>query len=206
MAQLTPLQVAAAATIGGFTGNNVVEAVQLAYALSNWDSGRASNDHYGLWQIKKGAHPDLFKQYKWDNPADNGRMANVLFQSAGGLLSPEGGWAAWNGAYSKAKYDSVKKQAEQANTQIRNLVSQGKSAESVLGASRTDGSKTPEAGIGGKVANAAVGISNPLGALFQANIWMRVGQVALGLILIAVGVAKMTDAVPVATKIAKVVR
>ncbi len=31
---------------------------------------------------------------------------------------------------------------------------------------------------------------------------MRVGQVVLGLLLIAVGVAKMTGAVPIATKIA----
>lgn len=42
--------------------------------------------------------------------------------------------------------------------------------------------------------------------LFQAHIWLRVGEVALGLILIAVGVARMTNAVPLATKIAGVVK
>jgi hypothetical protein len=47
---------------------------------------------------------------------------------------------------------------------------------------------------------------NPLAGLFQANLWIRVGQVALGLILIAVGVAKMTNAVPAATKIARYVK
>jgi hypothetical protein len=47
---------------------------------------------------------------------------------------------------------------------------------------------------------------NPLGALFQANIWMRVGEVVLGLILIAIGVAELTHAVPVATKIASVMK
>jgi hypothetical protein len=38
--------------------------------------------------------------------------------------------------------------------------------------------------------------------LGSANLWVRVGEVVLGLMLIAVGVAKLTHAVPVATKIA----
>jgi hypothetical protein len=45
-------------------------------------------------------------------------------------------------------------------------------------------------------------ITNPFGAIFQAHIWVRVAEVALGLILIAVGLARLTDAVPAATKIA----
>ena len=44
---------------------------------------------------------------------------------------------------------------------------------------------------------------NPLAGLFQANIWIRVAEVALGLILISIGVAHLTKAVPIATKIAK---
>jgi len=48
--------------------------------------------------------------------------------------------------------------------------------------------------------------SNPFSALFQANIWLRVGEVALGIILIAVGVARLTNAVPIATKIARYVK
>lgn len=47
---------------------------------------------------------------------------------------------------------------------------------------------------------------NPLGPLFQAHIWIRVGEVAVGLILIAVGVAKLTNAVPIATKIARTIK
>ncbi len=52
----------------------------------------------------------------------------------------------------------------------------------------------------------ALGIKDPLAPLFQNNIWLRVGQVALGLILIAVGVAKLTNTVPIATKIAGLVK
>lgn len=47
---------------------------------------------------------------------------------------------------------------------------------------------------------------NPLAGLFQANIWERVAMVGIGVILIAVGVAQLTHAVPIATKIAKVVK
>jgi hypothetical protein len=40
-------------------------------------------------------------------------------------------------------------------------------------------------------------------ALTNGNTWLRIGEVALGLILIAVGLAKMTSAIPVANKIAR---
>lgn len=50
------------------------------------------------------------------------------------------------------------------------------------------------------------GILGFLGQLGQAHTWIRVGEVVLGLILIAVGVAELTHAVPIATKIAKVVK
>lgn len=41
--------------------------------------------------------------------------------------------------------------------------------------------------------------------LTESNTWLRAGEIALGLLLIAVGVSKMTSAVPAATKIAKAV-
>ena len=46
---------------------------------------------------------------------------------------------------------------------------------------------------------------NPLAGLFQANIWLRVAEVGIGILLVAVGVAKLTNAIPAATKIAKTV-
>jgi hypothetical protein len=52
------------------------------------------------------------------------------------------------------------------------------------------------ADIGKTVANDA------LKPLFDAHIWERVLQVALGVLLIAIGVAKLTHAVPAATAIA----
>lgn len=51
----------------------------------------------------------------------------------------------------------------------------------------------------------AVGSLNPLAGLFQANIWLRVAEVGIGILLVAVGIAKLTNAIPAATKIAGVV-
>ncbi len=46
-----------------------------------------------------------------------------------------------------------------------------------------------------------------IGAFFstlaEPNLWKRVGYVGLGVVLLAIGVAKLTNAVPIATKIAK---
>lgn len=69
------------------------------------------------------------------------------------------------------------------------------------------------AGIGGGAAapgalaqSATVTAAQEAGAIFKVfqsgALWMRAGEIILGLLLIAVGVAKMTGAVPVATKIA----
>lgn len=41
--------------------------------------------------------------------------------------------------------------------------------------------------------------------LTEANTWIRIGEGLLGVILLAVGAAKMTNAIPAATKIARMV-
>lgn len=50
--------------------------------------------------------------------------------------------------------------------------------------------------------SALVAVSDFLGRLTQAKTWERVGEVLLGLLLIAVGVAHMTKVVPLATAVA----
>lgn len=51
-----------------------------------------------------------------------------------------------------------------------------------------------------------VSVTSFLGRLASASLWERVAQVAIGIVLIAAGVAKLTDAVPIATKIAGVLK
>jgi hypothetical protein len=80
--------------------------------------------------------------------------------------------------------------------------SNAKSTAAALNASAKEGvAKTLETKIPG--VSALTSVTQFLGNLANANLWMRVGEVVLGLILIAVGVAELTHAVPIATKIAK---
>lgn len=43
----------------------------------------------------------------------------------------------------------------------------------------------------GQAAKDAINSSNPIAGLFQANIWLRVAEVGLGIVLIIVGVVKL---------------
>ena len=53
-----------------------------------------------------------------------------------------------------------------------------------------------------KIPNPVSGVTGFLSRLTEQSTWVRVAEVVLGLILIAVGVAKITHAVPIATKVA----
>ena len=65
---------------------------------------------------------------------------------------------------------------------------------------------TTPAGTGGSAISNANG-GNPLNSVFSVlqsgNLWLRIGEGILGIVLIAIGIAKLTNAVPIATKVAK---
>lgn len=84
-------------------------------------------------------------------------------------------------------------------------------AKPIPGQPGRSGKKTNQQSSGGadvKFPNVNFGLAD-VGKFFsdlsQASTWIRVGEVLAGLILIAVGVARITHAVPVATKVAKAV-
>jgi hypothetical protein len=88
------------------------------------------------------------------------------------------------------------------------------SAANGIASNRPENANAPT-GIPGLSINPGGGVTvnNPLTSLEQflselsnPHLWMRVGEVVLGLLLIAVGIAELTDAVPVATKIATMVK
>lgn len=64
------------------------------------------------------------------------------------------------------------------------------------------GTNTGVIGQAQQAVGGTAGITDFLGRLTQAATWLRVAEVALGLVLIAVGLARITHAVPIATKIA----
>lgn len=188
---LTPVQIAAAAYIGGFNGDDVAAATQLALTVSGGNPGKTVNDHYGLWQIKKAAHPDLFKKYVWNNPADNARMANVLWQKRATLLHSSGQWSKkdWP-VLGTPSHVMNKLVADTAWKDLKQQMEKGASPEKILGASRTDGSKTPEGGIGGTVTNTVVANVPPWDSLLKTVYNMGIqGSVLLGAaILVVLGV------------------
>lgn len=66
-------------------------------------------------------------------------------------------------------------------------------------------SKTGSAASGAVTsgANSALQSLNPLAPLFQANIWLRAGEFLIGVLLIGVGLAKITGAENIVTQALK---
>lgn len=63
------------------------------------------------------------------------------------------------------------------------------------------GPATPQAAL--KDAGSALSSLNPLAPIFQANLWLRVGEFIIGLLLVGVGLAKLTGAENFITSAAK---
>lgn len=68
-------------------------------------------------------------------------------------------------------------------------------------ASQAVGTASASLGLPG-IASALASVASFVGRLTQAHTWERIGEALLGVILIAVGIAHMTGAVPLATAIA----
>lgn len=83
------------------------------------------------------------------------------------------------------------------------LVSQ-QAAESFIGTEITD-AKQGKIGDALNPLSGLAAIGDFFHRLAEGNTWIRIGEGLLGIILIALGIARMTHAVPVATQIAKAV-
>lgn len=78
---------------------NSAENIAIATAVAIGESGKGDPKladteavnpagAYGLWQIFKPAHGELFKRYNWRNPSDNAKMAFIIWADAGGSWKP----------------------------------------------------------------------------------------------------------------------
>ena len=128
-----------------------------------------------------------------------------------------GGWGCYNlngvdektlaaeGAHGYATLAQAQAHVNASPTALQQATLQGLKAESLLpvGAGTSGDLSTPAStgGITGLIAKAGTFFDD----LTSKNFWLRTGEVILGLILIAVGVAKLTHVVPAATAIAKTV-
>lgn len=96
-------QVVKAAHAAGFRGDDLVVAVAVARAESDWNpvaKNQNSNGttDYGLFQINS-IHEAILARGDWRNPADNARMAFQVWSDAGNRWGP---WVTyWRGTYKK---------------------------------------------------------------------------------------------------------
>jgi hypothetical protein len=85
--------VAQAAKDAGFTGNDLVIAIAVAKAESNWRPSVVSPTNAdgtkdcGLWQINS-IHKDLLRKNSCSDPKANARMARQVWKNAHGSWSP----------------------------------------------------------------------------------------------------------------------
>lgn len=89
MPTISPVSVAAAASIAGFPDNELVNAVAVAHAESSWNTGDRNSCCFGLWQIHEKAHPDAWKRFGlsgdgWQDPQKNANAAFMIWQQSGG--------------------------------------------------------------------------------------------------------------------------
>lgn len=97
MAKLTMVQIVPYARGAGFTGNDLIKSVAIAYAESAGVTNATHRNNngttdYGLWQINS-IHKGLLASGSWSDPASNARMAYTIYSDAGKKWRP---WATYN--------------------------------------------------------------------------------------------------------------
>lgn len=183
MTVLTAEQVAAAAYIGGWRNSEIVEAVATAFGESSFNTKAISYTGccYGLWQINQSAHKQLFATGKWDNAADNGKMAYQIYREAGGS------WGPWSG-HGSGQYKLALPRAKRALQQLTAGLQNGKTAEQILGSQSTNGTSATPAN--------PTGITDSLKALVDPHTWLRVGVIVVGMMALGLGVIVMSKDSP----------
>lgn len=126
---LTPIQVCAAMKLAGWPWPDwdVGAAVAQAESSDIADNVNAASGAYGLFQILKSAHPDLFAKLPypdaWKDPIINAWMALQVWQGRGSVWDT-GGWASLGGA----QYTAALPAAQAASAQLQqNLAHAGSS-------------------------------------------------------------------------------
>ncbi|MGH7240410.1 MAG: transglycosylase SLT domain-containing protein [Candidatus Saccharimonadales bacterium] len=98
--------IADAAYKAGFRGHDLITAVAVALAESGGNRVAISpTQDYGLWQINKPAHANLFHGDAWRHVNSNADMAHKVFKSSG--------WTAWS-TFKSGKYKQYMGQANKA--------------------------------------------------------------------------------------------
>jgi hypothetical protein len=188
--KLSALGVAAAAYGGGFRGDDIIEAVKVAYSESDWIPTNHNSCCYGLWQIYLAVHKSEMAGLDWKNPIDNATAAHKIWTAAGSSWCNSGtpGHETCNPwqSYGNARYRSVDGKARMAATQLQQELASGKTPEQIVGAAGSGGSGidvTP-AGLGADLSSVSKLLSN----LADPHWLKRVGIGILGALVVGVAV------------------
>jgi len=172
MPTLSGPQLAQLAIQAGFPQSEAATAAAVALAESGGRTDAISpTGDYGPWQINRLAHPDLFRQYIWNDPSglQNAKMAFSVWSAAGGSWSP------WS-TYKSGRYKLFLGQTGSANG---SGVLSGATAGGALGSSDT-GASAP----GG---DPSAGIAAFVTAASDPTFWTRVALFLGGVLLAFVG-------------------
>lgn len=211
MPTLTALQVAAAAYAGGFRGESIKEAVATSFAESSWNTDAANACCNGLMQINLKVHQrkiqGIVPNWNWRDPVHNMQAAHMIWRGAGGSFKKD-----WS-AYGNTRYRQALPQATVALAQLRAELAknlgdeQGVMRKLLSGVTGQVGS-TPGPGVAdsvtGAVTNLVPGVKEIgqfFNALTQGATWLRIGEAALGIMLVGLGVAAMTKGTPIGSAI-----
>lgn len=173
----------------GFKGHDrvIASAVALAESTGNAHAIHSNTNgtaDYGGWQINS-VHKELFSQYDWTIPGDNGHMAYSVWQGAGGK------WTPWNTYPNAANL--------QMNVAIANIKSFGvKNPDSDSGAPYLASlADILSNAVGQAAENSIPGVSslndigNALQKIMNPKNWASVGFILLGGLLIIIIAYKM---------------
>lgn len=207
MATLNPLHVAAAAKAGGFPDSQLGIATAVAFAESSWNASAFNGSCcYGLWQINKSAHPDLWAKFgagdKWKIPSNNARMAFEIWRRAGQKWGASGGGGNPWAAYGNSRYRSALGPANAAVSSLKSkLAAAGQSLADLLNLDAGGFAASLRRIIGSVVPGAATAMDalseasqawqqlhKMLEFLSDKHNWQRVGTIGLGgtLVIIAI--------------------
>jgi hypothetical protein len=170
MATLSGPQLTQLALQAGFPQADAptASAVGLAESSGRTDAISPTND-YGVMQINRSAHPELFQQYIWNDPAQNMKMAFIVYQQAGNSFRP------WS-TFKSGRYRLFLGQTGSANG---GGVLTGAGAGGALGTTIAD---TPAASPLDTTA-----VTNFIEAASDPLFWTRVAMFVGGVVLFFVG-------------------
>lgn len=168
MQTLTDAQLAAAAIAGGFNTKQLQTiAVAVALAESSGDPAAINPKYgtYGLWQIYKKMHPDIWND-NWQDPTTNARMAYAVYRKQG--------WSAWS-TFTSGAY----------------LRYYPRAAKAVGNPATSPGSVTSQPAIANPL-DPFKQLAGTVQTIMDPKLWIRIGLFLAGGILVIVGLFKLT--------------